>query len=177
MVRPGVNCCPSKWGCAIVKLTEAAREHRSRLDFDGETFSGPALERLLAALVVDGYEKLVIEISPPMADILDVTTRNGGIEGLRDLYATPGGEPAFFGMQEEAELVAAARAALPDAAEVLWGVDYEVASDRPLLRQLRDMDRPANSNAPLEALIAASDTTWAQHTVPGRGVEPDLMDL
>lgn len=178
-----------------VKLTEAAREHRSRLDFDGETFSGPALDRLLAAardaqfllvgeehgiaenpklvaqlfaaLVVDGYEKLVIEISPPMADILDVTIENGGIEGLRDLYATPGGEPAFFGMQEEAELLAAARASLPDAAEVLWGVDYEVASDRPLLRQLRDMDRPANSNAPLEALIAASNTTWAQYEETG----------
>ena len=178
-----------------VKLTEAAREHRSRLDFDGETFSGPALDRLLAAardaqfllvgeehgiaenpklvaqlfatLVVDGYEKLVIEISPPMADILDVTIDNGGIEGLRDLYATPGGEPAFFGMQEEAELLAAARAALPDAAEVLWGVDYEVASDRPLLRQLRDMDRPANSNAPLEALIAASNTTWGQYEETG----------
>lgn len=32
-----------------LKLTDAAREHRSRLDFDGKVFSGPALDRMLAA--------------------------------------------------------------------------------------------------------------------------------
>ena len=87
-------------------LTDAAQEHRLRLDFDGKSFSGPGLERLLAAareshflligeehgiaenpklvahlfeaLVDDGYEKLVIEISPPMATILDAVARDDG---------------------------------------------------------------------------------------------------
>ena len=34
---------------AAAKLTEAAVEHRTRLDYDGDTFSGPALDQLLAA--------------------------------------------------------------------------------------------------------------------------------
>jgi len=177
------------------KLTEAARENRSRLNFDGDVFSGPAVEQLLAAarssqffligeehgiaenpklvaqlftaLVVDGYEKLVIEVSPPVATILDTATKGDGIEGLRHLYASPGGKPAFFGMREEAELLAVARAARPDAANVFWGVDYEVASDRPLLRQLSNMDRPASSDQPLETLIAASDAAWSQYVETG----------
>ena len=31
-----------------IKLTEAARENRFQLDFDGKAFSGPALDQLLA---------------------------------------------------------------------------------------------------------------------------------
>jgi len=178
-----------------VTLTEAAREHRSRLDFDGKAFSGPALDQLLAAardarflligeehgiaenaklavqlfttLVADGYEKLAIEVSPPVAALLDAAAKDGGIEGLRNLYASPGGEPAFFGMREEAELIAAARDALPDATEVLWGLDYEVASDRPLLRQLQSMQRPPGTDRPLNALIAASDRAWAKYDETG----------
>lgn len=176
-------------------LTEAARENRSQLNFDGNNFAGPALDQLLAAarnaqffmigeehgiaenpklvsqlfttLVADGYEKFAIEISPPMAAIVDRVTKIDGIDGLRDLYASPGGEPAFFGMREEAELLAAVRGALPDAAEVFWGVDYEVASDRPLLLQLRNMNRPASSDQPLNNLIDASDASWAQYEETG----------
>jgi hypothetical protein len=180
---------------SYARLTEAAREHRSRLDFDGETFSGPAFDQLLAAardahflligeehgiaenpklvaqlfrtLVPDGYAKLGIEVSPPMAAILDAVLRDDGIEGLRKLYASPGGEPAFFGMREEAELIATARRVLPDATEVLWGLDYEVAGDRPLLRQLRDSRRPAPADEPLNRLIAASDAAWARYEDTG----------
>jgi hypothetical protein len=176
-------------------LTEAARENRSQLNFDGNIFTGLALDQLLAAardaqffmigeehgiaenpklvaqlfatLVADDYEKLAIEISPPMAAILDKVTRADGIDGIRELYASPGGEPAFFGMREEAELLAAVRGTLPNADEVFWGVDYEVASDRPLLLQLRNMNRPASSDLPLKNLIAASDASWAQYEETG----------
>ena len=176
-------------------LTAAAREHRARLYFDGDRFAGPALEQLLSAargaqflligeehgiaenprlvaqlfdaLVADGYEKLVIEVSPPMARILDAAARDGGLDGLRRLYATPGGEPAFFGMREEAELIVAAQNALPDADEVLWGVDYEVASDRPLLRRLRESQRPPGADLALDSLIAASDEAWARYEETG----------
>jgi len=177
------------------KLTEAALENRSRLEFDGAKFSGPAWELLLAAardtqffmigeehgiaenpklaaqlfttLVAHGYEKLAVEISPPAAKILDAAADANGIEGIRDLFASPGGEPAFFGMREEAELIAAARSALPDASEVLWGVDYEIACDRPLLRQLQSMERPASTNQPLDALVAASNAAWARYEETG----------
>lgn len=177
------------------KLTAAAKDHRTRLDFDGDTFAGPALDQLLgrarnaqffligeehgiaenpqlaaqlfSTLVADGYKKLVIEVSPPLAAILETAVDNDGIEGLRALYATPGGEPAFFGMREEAELLATVRAALPDAAGVFWGVDYEVASDRPLLRQLYEMERPASSKQPLDTLIAASNNAWSRYDETG----------
>ena len=180
---------------SVNRLTEAAKEHRTRLDFDGDTFSGPALGQLLnrarsaqffligeehgiaenprlaaqlfATLVADGYEKLVIEVSPPAAAILETAVASDGLEGLRALYATPGGEPAFFGMQEEAELLVTVHAALPDAADVFWGVDYEVAGDRPLLRRLREMERPVSSNSPLDILIAASDAAWSQYVETG----------
>lgn len=77
------------------KISAAAMEHRSRLDFDGKTFSGPAWDRVVAEgaaaqfflvgeeqgiaenpkLVAQlfselsnrGYSKLAIEISPTMA--------------------------------------------------------------------------------------------------------------
>lgn len=178
-----------------VRLTEAAREHRARLEFDGSEFSGPALDQMLDAardaqffligeehgiaenpqlaaqlfetLVSDGYEKLAIEISPPMASIIDGVIRDDGIDGLRTLFASPGGEPAFFGMREEAELIVAARNALPEASEVLWGLDYEVASDRPLLRALSDSQRPAAADQPLSTLIAASREAWAKYEETG----------
>ena len=176
-------------------LAEAARENRARLHFDGKSFAGPALDILLAdarnslffligeehgiaenpklvaqlfrSLVADGYTNLVIEVSPPVARLLDVATQAGGIDGLRALYSTPGGEPAFFGMQQEAELLAAARAALPDADQVLWGVDYEVASDRPLLRELARMDRPDTAGQPLDDLTSASAAAWKKHEESG----------
>lgn len=176
---------------AEAALADAARESRTRLEFDGDTFAGPGLGRLLekarqsqfflvgeehgiaenpqlvaelfTTLVADGYEKLVIEVSPPIARILDEAARVGGIEGLRTLYATPGGEPAFFGMREEAQMLARVRGSLPDADEVFWGVDYEVASDRPILRKLRAMRRPASTDAPLEALVAASSAAWSRY--------------
>lgn len=177
------------------KLSEVAQENRLRLEFDGNTFSGPAFERLLAEaresqffligeehgiaenpklaaqlfadLTDDGYEKLAIEVSPPIAALLDSVAKDDGLDGLAALFSSRGGEPAFFGMREEAELLVAARTALPNAAEVFWGLDYEVASDRPLLQRLHDMDRPASSDEPLDALIAASGASWSKYDESG----------
>lgn len=179
----------------IRELSKAATANRTRLHFDGKEFTGPAWERLLAeagnaqffligeehgiaenpklaaqlftGLVDEGYEKLVIEISPPIAQSLDQTLKNGGIEDLRKLYALAGGEPAFFGMREEAELLYAARAALPDVHEVLWGIDYEVASDRRLLHQLQNAPRPDSAEQPLNTLVAASEDSWASYAKTG----------
>lgn len=158
------SAAPADANDRISKLSKAVMENRTRLHFDGKAFTGPAWEKLLAearnvqffligeehgiaenpklaaqlfvVLADEGYEKLVIEISPPIAQSLDRTLTNDGLAGLQGLYELAGGEPVFFGMREEAELLSAARAALPDAHEVLWGIDYEVASDRRLLHQL-----------------------------------------
>lgn len=173
------------------RLSAVAAEHRMRLDFVDEVFSGPAWERLVAegsaaqffligeehgiaenpklvtqlfsALADDGYTKLAIEVSPTMAQLLDEALVVGGLDGLRDLYSQPGGEPAFYGMAEEGQMLAAVRAAAHDGAAVLWGTDYEVAGDRQLLKLLQAAGKPAAAQAALDAVAAASAAAWAKY--------------
>jgi hypothetical protein len=173
------------------KLTSAAAQHRLRLEYEDGVFSGPAYERLVAEgraaqffligeehgiaenpqlagqlftdLAQHGYSKLAIEVSPTMAWRLDTALADDGLDGLRALFAEPGGEPAFFGMQEEAMMLATVRAAASSGEPVLWGTDYEVAGDRQLLKLLAGEDKPAAAEAALDALIAASTASWAQY--------------
>ena len=175
----------------VDKITQAATDNRTRLAFDGKTFSGPAYDKLVAEskeaqflligeehgiaenpllaaqlfveLSDDGYEHLAIEISPTMATVLDRTLYDDGIDGLRALFARRGGEPAFFGMDEEAELIAAARQTSKRKKPVLLGVDYEVASDPILLEILKEKRKPKAAANALDALIAASDAAWAKY--------------
>ena len=173
------------------KITQAASDNRLRLLFDGETFSGPAWEKLVAEsreaqflligeehgiaenpllaaqlfveLSDDGYEHLAIEISPTMATVLDRTLYEDGLDGLRDLFTRRGGEPAFFGMDEEAELIAIARETSTKKKPVLLGVDYEVASDPILLEILKEKRKPKAAANALDSLIVASDAAWAKY--------------
>lgn len=172
------------------RLTAAAIEHRLKLDFDGEVFSGPAWDRLVSEgksaqfflvgeehgiaenpmlvgqlfveLSKSGYSKMAIEISPTMASRLDAALVAGGLAGLRALYAQPGGEPAFFGMAEEAGMLARVRAHAPQSEPLLWGTDYEVASDRQLIALLQDAPKPAAAKEALDRLSAASTAAWGQ---------------
>ncbi len=176
-------------------LKKGATEQRTRLEFDGKTFSGPAWEKLLtegrdaqffllgeehgiaenpklaaqlyAELAKTGYQRLVIEISPHMATRLDGALREGGIDALRDLYAEPGGEPAFFGMKEEAEMLAAVRETSSDLKPIFWGVDYEMLADRQLIKALEDMPKPPAAKVALSKLAAASEEAWAKHSETG----------
>ncbi|MEM7053495.1 MAG: hypothetical protein AAF446_02995 [Pseudomonadota bacterium] len=176
------------------ELTVAAQSHRQPIHFNGEMFSGPGYETLLdegrqahffligeehgiaenpllaAQLFRDlaevGYRRLAIEISPPMADAVDQALADG-LDGLRALYAEPGGEPAFFGMQQEAELLATIRAAVPEGEPALWGCDYEVAGDRTLLRRLSAIGPPPGAHDAFDALVRASDTGWSQWAETG----------
>ena len=123
--------------------------------------------QLFAALADEGYSQLAIEISPTMASLLDAALVSGGLDGLRELFAQPGGEPAFYGMREEAEMLAAVRAALPADETVLWGTDYEIAGDRQLLTLLERAKKPAAASAALDHLITASDASWAEYAETG----------
>ena len=175
----------------IEALTKGASQHRTDLRYDGRSFSGPAWDKLLdegrdaqffllgeehgiaenpnlaaalyRELATSGYERFVIEVSPTMAEKLDAAARKGGIKGLRSLYAQPGGEPAFFGMQEEAEMLVAIRQISSETTPVFWGVDYEVLGDRQLIKTLEDMPKPAAAAEALAALAAASDASWEKH--------------
>jgi hypothetical protein len=97
-----------------------------------------------------------------MAAELDRAARDG-LAGLRELFADPGAQVAFFGMREEAEWLAAARAAAPARGQAIWGLDYEVGGDRRIIQRLKAKRKPARAAAALAALEAASNQAWAQY--------------
>lgn len=172
------------------RVATAAAANRYRIAFDGSSFSGEGWDYLLsegrsshffllgeehgiaenpkmaaalfAALQPSGYSKIVIEVSPPMASRLDLAAREG-VEGLSRLYAQPGGEPAFFGMKEEAELLAFARASAKGSDPIFWGVDYEVGGDRLLIARLEEKAMPEGARSALSALRRASEDSWEKY--------------
>lgn len=180
------------WSIAI---TATAADNRYAMQYDGRNFSGPAWDRLLhdgrqaqffligeehgiaenpklaaqlfSSLAESGYNRLAIEISPSMARVLDDTLRDGGVDAVRELYDKPGGEPAFFGMAEEVELLAAVRASVPADQAAFWGADYEVAGDRTLLRVLQARDTTAAAQVALDALDTASAEAWSKYHETG----------
>ena len=174
----------------VERNNAAALQNRERLLFDGGHFSGPAWDSLVeagrasqffligeehgiaenpklaaqifASLRPAGYEHVCVEISPPMAGELDRAAR-GGVDGIRAMFADRRANVAFFGMREEAEWIAAARAAAPAGGQAIWGIDYEVGADRRLIQMLKAKRKPAAAEAALAALEAASNASWAQY--------------
>jgi hypothetical protein len=193
-IAPAVASEPTKPPAPDAALRAAASEQRLRLSHDGTNFSGPGWDFLLAegrqaqffaigeehgiaenpkfvaalfaTLVEHDYRRLTIEVSPPLATALDTALHDGGLAGLHRFYREPGSEPAFYGMREEAELLASARSVAPDR-ELLWGTDYEVGGDRHLLRQLATMPKPAAAQRALDALTTASTESWRQYAETG----------
>ena len=66
-------------------------------------------------------------------------------------------------MREEAEWLAAARAAAPARGQAIWGLDYEVGGDRRIIQRLKAKRKPARAVVALAALEAASNQAWAQY--------------
>jgi hypothetical protein len=172
------------------RIASRAQENRHRLDYDGARFSGPAWDLLLSegqqaqffcigeehgiaenpklaaqlfrALTESGYSKACVEISPPMAAELDRAAR-GGVDGLRALFADPRANVAFFGMLEEAEWIAAARGAVRERGQAIWGLDYEVGGTGRLLDRLLSKRMPRAAEAPFQALFDAAAAAGAQY--------------
>lgn len=172
------------------RVAERALQNRHRLEYNEQGFSGPAWDflvhegaaahafllgeehgiaenpklatQLFRALRPAGYEKVCIEISPPMAEELDQAAR-GGVDGVRAMFADMSRNVAFFGMREEAEWIADARAAMPGREQAIWGLDYEVFADRRLIARLKAKRKPPAAARALDALEAASAASWAQH--------------
>jgi len=173
------------------RLAARAAEHRHALGFDGRTFSGPGWDLLAAegrkakffmlgeehglaenaalaaslaeTLAPHGYRRLVVEVSPPMAQEMDAALAAGGLNGLRRFYDRHQTGAAFYTMREEAEFLARARAALPRAEQAIWGLDYEVAGDRRLIARLKDKPKPPTARGPMTALATASTAAWADY--------------
>jgi len=188
---PAVESGPSAPSAPQSKLAQAISGNRMPLAFDGARFSGAGYDWLLkrgsdaqafllgeehgiaenpklaaqlfADLAPRGYRKLVVEISPPMAVALDRGLASRDESELRSLLTTPESRVAFFGLKEEAQWLQAARAALPGNAPFLWGVDYELAADRYLIRKLVQATKPATAVEALSKLSTASAESWAKY--------------
>jgi len=171
------------------RLAARAAENRYAVTFQNGTFSGPGWELLLAegrksrfflvgeehgvaeipavvrelfrALQPDGYRHLAIEISPPMASVLDEQARGAdGLQKLSSFYREHPPGVAFFTLKEEAELLVAARAAVPGSMPVLWGLDYEVMADQFLFERMRHKAPDGPAKAAAEALYAQSTAAF-----------------
>ena len=173
------------------QLRTAIAAARYPLEFDGKRFSGPGLDlmiergraaqafllgeehgiaenpklaaTLFKALVPAGYRRLAIETSPTIAEAIDEQLRGGGLKALERFVTTPGSQAVFFGLREEAEWLAAARASVPGDAPLLWGLDYELTADRYLLSRLRLMPKPPAARRALAVLDASSAAWWAKY--------------
>jgi hypothetical protein len=172
------------------KIATAARDNRMPLDFDAARFSGAAYDWLLqrgrtahafmigeehgiaenpklaahlfAALAPEGYRYVAVEVSPPMAIALDGALSRGA-SAFEHLLMNAEARVPFFGLREEADWLIAARAAAPGRKPFLWGLDYDLAADRYLLRQLAGRRKPRAAEATLEKLAAASAASWAKY--------------
>lgn len=170
------------------RLAARAAEHRLPVTFADGRASGPGVERLVAegkaarffllgeehgiaqvpalvatllpALKPAGYSRLGLEISPPAAPVLDAAAA-GGLDALRAFLA-PGRGVAFYGMSDEARMLADVRAAFPGKGPLLFGLDYEVLADRLLIETLRTR-APASAAPALNGLDAASKAGWAKY--------------
>ena len=171
------------------RLVARARENLHALTFDGQRFSGAGWDLLveegrkakffmlgeehglaenahLCASLVEtlapmGYNRMAVEISPPMAQEIGAAIDRGGLDGLKRYYAQTGVGVAFFTMAEEAMFLARARKALPNGEDALWGLDYEVMGDRRLIARLKTAPKPPAARGPMTALTSASIAAWS----------------
>lgn len=171
-----------------MRLAKRAAENLHPIAFDGTRFSGAGWDLIVAeacasefslvgeehglaeiplltgalfeALRPVGYDKLAIELSAPVADVLDQAAKDG-LAGLKAYCAKYPPGPAFFSWKPEAELLVRARAAVPVKTQAIWGLDYEVLNDRALFDRLRPKV-PASAKAAFDALDRASLDGWAQ---------------
>ena len=173
------------------RLGEAMLANRMALDFDGTHFSGTGYDWLLrrgseadafllgeehgiaenpklaaqlfAALTQHRYRHIAVEISPPMAAVVNRALASRNSDELPKLLTTPESRIAFFGLREEADWLRSARSSLPGRSPFLWGMDYEVGADRYLIRQLQQRPKPPAAARALSVLAAASSASWAKY--------------
>jgi hypothetical protein len=167
------------------RLAARAAENRHAVTFRNGAFSGPGWDLLLAegrksrfflvgeehgvaetpavvrelfrALQPDGYRHLAIEISPPLAAVLDELARGAdGLQKLSSFYREHPPGVAFFTLKEEAELLVAARAAVAGSTPVLWGLDYEVTADQFLFDRMRRKAPEGPAKAAVQALYESA---------------------
>lgn len=189
--QPAPTTTPPRQPTRAERIADAMAATRMPLEFDGSRFSGVGYDWLLkrgseadafllgeehgiaenpklaaqlfSGLTAHRYRHVAVEISPPMAAVVNRALASRDPNDLRKLLTTPESRIAFFGMREEAEWLRSARSAVPGRSPFLWGMDYEVGADRHLIRMLQQRSKPAAAAQALSALAAASAASWAKY--------------
>jgi hypothetical protein len=118
---------------------------------------------LFTALRGSGYSRFVAQLSPIIAQDIEVAARRNGVQGIVEFLTTPG-VSTFSNLREEAELFADVVKVGPTGERVLWGFDREVFSDRYLIARLESRVPPRAREA-FTRLQDASTKTWATNPV------------
>lgn len=139
-------------------LTEAGRAARFALL--GEEHGIAEIPLFAAAwfrsLVPGGYRHVAVEVGPDAGAILDSLARLGPGALATFQEARPPGFP-FFILESESRFLTDARAALPHASDVIWGIDYDILGDRYLFPILEDAATTAESRDVVAGLRRAAD--------------------
>jgi hypothetical protein len=142
-------------------LVKKARDARFTLigEEHGVAETAQLTAALFDALRGSGYNRMAIEISPPIAEDIETAARRNGLQGILDFFAGPDTFNPMY-LREEARFIASVVAGAPRGEHVLWGFDRELFSDRYLISRLEPRV-PARAREPLMRLKEASTSSWA----------------
>ena len=127
---------------------------------------------LFNALRGSGYSRIAVELSPIIAQDIEVAARRNGLQGILDFFAAPD-TWSHMHLREEAQCLAAVINAAPKSERVLWGLDRESFSDRHLISKLESRT-PQRAREAFLRLKEASANAWARAQQTGN---PDDLFL
>jgi hypothetical protein len=130
-------------GAGWVFLVREARDARFTLigEEHGVVETAQLATALFTALRGSGYSRFAIELSPIIAQDVEVAARRNGLQGIVDFVTAPG-TFTFYNMREETQFLADVINAAPKGERVLWGFDREIFSDRYLISRLESRVPP-----------------------------------
>jgi len=142
-------------------LVEKARDARFTLigEEHGVAETAQLSAALFKALRGSGYTRMAIELSPIIAQDIEMAARRNGMQGILDFAARPDTWSPMY-LREEAQFIAAVVNAAPKNERVLWGLDREIFSDRYLISRL-EPKVPRSAKEPYTRLKEASTNASA----------------
>ncbi len=142
-------------------LVEQARDARFTLigEEHGVAETAQLSAALFNALRGSGYSRMAIELSPIIAQDIEVAARSHGLQGILDFYSAPTTWSPMY-LREEAQFIASIVSAAPKNERVLWGLDREILSDRYLISRLESRV-PPQAKESFARLKQASTNAWA----------------
>jgi hypothetical protein len=143
-------------------LVEKARNARFTLigEEHGVAETAQLSAAVFKALRGSGYTRMAIELSPIIAQNIEVAARHNGFQGILDFFARPDTWSPIY-LREEAQFLASVITAAPRSERVLWGLDREIFSDRYLISRL-EARVPRRAKESFTRLKEASSNAWAR---------------